>query len=275
MFNLLRFCSRNDLTIHFNQKTSCVSGIGFACAQALGRAGAKILIVDIDSEALLAAEAHLRDEGITAASTTCDVGDKSQVEAAVSTAVERFGRLDVSVANAGIVRTADFLELSEADWDAVIRVNLKGVFLTGQAAAKQMVSQGDGGAMVNISSVNSVTAIPAITAYNASKGGINNLTRNMALSLAGHGIRVNAVAPGSVMTDMLKKVAHDKDVMKGVLSRTPMLRAADPIEIGNVVKFLASDDASYVTGQVVYVDGGRMALNYTVPVPEEALEAAS
>ena len=203
------------------------------------------------------------------------MGDKTQVDAAVDAAVEIFGSLDVAVACAGIVRSGDFLELSEADWDDVIRVNLKGVFLTGQAAARKMVAQGRGGSVVNISSVNAITAIPTIASYNASKGGINNLTRCMALSLAQHNIRVNAVAPGSINTEIFKQVAHNKEVMKGVLSRTPMLRAGQPIEIGNVVKFLASEDASYMTGQILYVDGGRLALNYTVPVPEEALDAAA
>jgi NAD(P)-dependent dehydrogenase (short-subunit alcohol dehydrogenase family) len=225
----------------------------------------------VDVAALASAERALVDEGITAASTVCDVGNKSQIDAAVGAAVSEFGSLDVAVANAGIVRSADFLEMTEDDWDAVIRVNLKGAFLTGQAAARQMVAQKRGGAIVNMSSVNSISAIPSIAAYNASKGGINNLTRNMALSLAPHNIRVNAVGPGSIMTELLQKVAGDKEVMKGVLSRTPMLRAGDPIEIGNVVKFLASDDASYMTGQILYADGGRLALNYTVNVPDDAL----
>lgn len=248
-------------------------GIGHACAQALGRAGAKVLIADVNVDELKEAEATLTAEGIHAASVACDVGSKEQVIAAVKRAVDTFGSLDIAVANAGIVRSSDFLEYSESDWDDVIRVNLKGAFLTGQAAAQCMVARGHGGVIVNLSSVNAITAIPTICAYNASKGAINNLTRNMALSLAKHNIRVNAVAPGSVMTDMLKNVVHDKVAMRGVMSRTPMLRAAEPIEIGNVVKFLASDDASYITGEIIYVDGGRMALNYTVPVPEEKLDA--
>jgi NAD(P)-dependent dehydrogenase (short-subunit alcohol dehydrogenase family) len=121
--------------------------------------------------------------------------------------------------------------------------------------------------------MNSVTAIPSITAYNASKGGINNLTRNMALSLARNNIRVNAVAPGSVMTDMLRKVAHDREIMRNILSRTPIQRIADPKEIANVVKFLASPDASYITGQILYVDGGRSTLNYVNPVDEQVLDS--
>ncbi|KAL4434138.1 hypothetical protein ABPG75_000579 [Micractinium tetrahymenae] len=249
--------------------TGGAKGIGYACAQALGRAGAKVLLADVDTAALTKAEQELRGEGIAASTAVCDVGDKAQVEAAVAAAVSAFGSLDVAVCNAGIVRAAGFLEMSEEDFDAVIRVNLKGIFLTGQAAARQMVAQGRGGAIVTMSSVNGLTAIPSICGYNASKGGVNNLTRCMALALAPHKIRVNAVGPGSIRTDVLASVVSDKAAMDKVLSRTPMLRVAEPIEVGNVVKFLCSDDASYMTGQVVYVDGGRLALNYTVPVPEQ------
>lgn len=240
----------------------------------MGRAGARLVISDIDAAALERAKASLEGEKIEVTAHACDVGDKSQVEAAVQAAVDAFGQLDIAVANAGIVRSNDFLDYSESDWDDVIRVNLKGVFLTGQVAAKHMVAAGKGGSIVNISSVNAVTAIPSIVAYNASKGGINNLTRCMAVSLAKYNIRVNAVGPGSVMTDMLRQVASDKAKMTSVLSRTPMLRAADPIEIGNVVKFLAGSDSSYITGQILYADGGRLALNYTVAVPDEALNVS-
>ncbi|PSC75278.1 dehydrogenase [Micractinium conductrix] len=249
--------------------TGAAKGIGFACAQALGGAGVCVLLADVDAPALAAAERQLRDAGVQAATAVCDVGDKAQVEAAVAAAVKAFGSLDLAVCNAGIVRGADFLEMSEEDFDCVIRVNLKGVFLTGQAAARQMVAQGRGGAIVTMSSVNGIKAIPTIAGYNASKGGVDNLTRCMALSLAPHNIRVNAVGPGSILTDVLAAVVSDKAAMGRVLSRTPMLRVAEPIEVGNVVKFLLSDDASYITGQVLYVDGGRMALNYTVPVPEQ------
>ena len=138
------------------------AGIGLACAQSLGRAGAKVMLADVDAEALGAAQAALAAEGVEAAGVACDVGDTASVEAAVAAAVARFGGLDVAVANAGIVRSADFLEMTEADFDAVIRVNLKGAFLTGQAAARQMRAQGRGGAIVNMSSVNGVTAIPTI-----------------------------------------------------------------------------------------------------------------
>lgn len=130
-----------------------------------------------------------------------------------------------------------------------------------------MVAQGKGGAIVTMSSVNGAMAIPTIAGYNASKGGVTNLTRCMALALAPHNIRVNAVGPGSIHTDVLQSVMDNEEKKRSILSRTPLLRIGEPSEVASVVAFLASDDASYVTGEIVYVDGGRMAMNYTVPVP--------
>ena len=142
------------------------------------------------------------------------------------------------------------------------------VFLTGQAAARQMVKQGGGGTIINMSSINAVVAIPNIVPYVTAKGGVNQLTKAMAMALADKGIRVNGIGPGSIMTEMLKSVANDKAAMHKVLARTPMGRAGEPSEIGKVAVFLASEDSSYMTGEIVYVDGGRLALNYTVPVAE-------
>jgi glucose 1-dehydrogenase len=173
--------------------------------------------------------------------------------------------LDVLVNNAGIIRTGDFLELAEADFDAVLRVNLKGAFLCGQAAARTMAARG-GGAIVNMSSVNAVLAIPNQVPYVVSKGGLNQLTRVMALGLADKNIRVNAIGPGSIMTEMLEVVMRDEAARQRILSRTPLGRCGAPEEIARVCLFLASDEASYLTGQVIYVDGGRLPLNYTVPV---------
>jgi NAD(P)-dependent dehydrogenase (short-subunit alcohol dehydrogenase family) len=197
----------------------------------------------------------------------------------MDSAVAAFGRIDCLVANAGIVKAGDFLEFSEADFDAVIRVNLKGVFLCGQAAARQMVKQGprtgggtgggaDGtcGAIVNMSSINAVVAIPSITPYCVAKGGVNQLTKVMALALADKGIRVNAIGPGSINTEMVRAVNDDPAAWARIMSRTPMGRLGEPEEMGNIAVFLASSDASYITGQTIYADGGRLGLNYTVPV---------
>ena len=248
--------------------TGAAQGLGRACAQCMAAEGAKVIVSDLNAEGGIPVAAAIRDAGGEARFIACDVGDKAQVEALIAGAVEAYGRLDIAVANAGIVNFADFLELAEDDFDAVLRVNLKGVFLTGQAAARQMVKQGGGGTIINMSSINAVVAIPNIVPYVTAKGGVNQLTKAMALALADKGIRVNGIGPGSIMTEMLKSVAHDKEAMRKVLARTPMGRAGEPDEIGKVAVFLASDDASYMTGEIVYVDGGRLALNYTVPVTE-------
>ncbi len=248
--------------------TGAARGIGLACAKRFAAEGAKVVLSDVSAEAGEQAAEEIQASGADAIFVTCDVGDKAQVEALMDSAVAAFGRLDILVANAGIVHTSDFLELEEADFDRVIRVNLKGVFLSGQAAARRMVKQGGGGAIVNMSSVNAVMAIPAITPYVVAKGGVNQLTKVMALALVEHGIRVNGIGPGSIATEMAEAVLSDPEKRRGALCRTPMGRFGEPDEVAKIAVFLACGDSSYITGQTIYPDGGRMALNYTVPVKE-------
>ena len=241
--------------------TGAARGIGEACCRRFAREGAKVVLADVlDTEGqALAAE-------LGGLYVHCDVGDKAQVDALVAAALAAHGRIDILVNNAGIFRAAEFLDVSEEDFDAVLRVNVKGSFLLGQAAARAMVTTG-GGNIVNMSSVNGVLAIPNIASYNVSKGGINQLTRVMALALADKNIRVNAVAPGTIATELAAKAVLTSDEAKAkIMMRTPMKRLGEPSEIAEVVAWLASDGASYITGEIVVVDGGRMTLNYTVPL---------
>ena len=250
--------------------TGGAQGIGEACARRFAREGAVPVIADVDAARGQALAAELGGLFVP-----CDVGDKAQVDTLVAQTVLKWGRIDVLVNNAGIFKAADFLDVSEADFDAVLRVNLKGAFLVGQAAARAMAQNeprtvaggGSRGAVVNMSSVNGVLAIPNIASYNVSKGGINQLTRVMALALADRGIRVNAVAPGTIATELAAKAVLTSDeARQRIMSRTPMKRLGEPGEIADVVAWLASDAASYVTGEIVVADGGRLTLNYTVPV---------
>jgi NAD(P)-dependent dehydrogenase (short-subunit alcohol dehydrogenase family) len=246
--------------------TGAAQGIGEACARRLVADGARVALWDVADDAGRRLAAEL---GSAACYCHCDVASKAEVDAALAATLGTFGRLDGLVNNAGIFKAAPFVDITEADWDAVIAVNLKGSFLVGQAAARELLKNPgpNRGAIVNMSSVNGTLTIPTIASYNASKGAINQLTRVMALSFADQGIRVNAVAPGTIATELAKNAVLTSEEAKArIMSRTPMKRLGEPSEIADVVAFLLSDAASYVTGEIVVVDGGRMTLNYTVPV---------
>ena len=251
--------------------TGGASGIGYAIAQRFLRDRARVMIAVVDADKGCKAERALANLGEVRFLRT-DVGKRLDIHNLVAGTVEAFGDIDVLVNNAGIVHAADFLDLAEEDFDRVLQVNLKGSFLAGQAVARYMVDKvkngGRPGAIVNMSSVNAVFAIANQVPYSVSKGGINQLTKVMALGLAPHGIRVNAIGPGSIMTDMLASVNDDPAAKNRILSRTPLGRIGEPAEIAAIAAFLASDDASYITGQTIYADGGRLPLNYTVPVKE-------
>ena len=246
--------------------TGGAQGIGEACARLFLEEGARVVFVDIHKEKGESLQFQLQAQGHEVLFVTSDIGNKVEVDSLISHVLESYGRIDVLISNAGIFKAAPFLEVTEADFDEVLRVNLKGAFLIGQAVARVMKTQG-GGAIVHMSSVNGVLAIPEIASYNVSKGGLNQLTRAMALALADSGIRVNAVAPGTIATELANKaVLTSEEARQKILGRTPMKRLGNPVEVAHVVAFLASDAASYITGEVITVDGGRMALNYTVKV---------
>ncbi|MFO0995513.1 MAG: SDR family NAD(P)-dependent oxidoreductase [Alphaproteobacteria bacterium] len=246
--------------------TGGARGIGYACAKVFADEGAKVVLGDVLTDIGPKAAKEIDPSGQRAVFVKCDVTSPTDVQGLIDTAVKTFGGLDICVANAGIAIVKDFLDLTLEDWNKVIAINLTGVFITCQAAAKQMVKQARGGSIINMSSCNAVMAIPTIAPYTASKGGINQLTRSMSIALAPHNIRVNAIGPGSIATDMVRKVATDPKVRHAQMARTPLGRYGEPEEVGRVALFLATEDSSYITGQTIYPDGGRLALNYTVPV---------
>ncbi len=247
--------------------TGAARGIGLAIAERFAAEGAHVILSDIlDSEGQASAAA------IGASFEHCDVSKAADVNRLVAQVVSRHGAIDILVNNAAIAPPGDFLEVSEADFDRVIGINLKGSFLMLQACARHMVKQAAAGrkpgAIINMSSINDTLAIPGIVTYCVAKGGVSQLTRATAIALAPHGVRVNAIGPGSIATDMMKGVLSDKAALNRALSRTPLGRVGEPSEVASIAAFLASDDASYVTGETIYVDGGRMPLNYTVPVKD-------
>ncbi|MEL7302675.1 MAG: SDR family NAD(P)-dependent oxidoreductase [Pseudomonadota bacterium] len=229
--------------------TGAAHGIGQAIARRLAREGARVLICDIDLEA---AQTVAEGIGDSASARRCDVSKRADVEAAVAAAVADLGQLDVMVANAGIVDRAPFLEMTDALFDRVIATNLNGTFYACQSAARAMVAAGTPGAIVTMASNSGIFGGRGRAAYGASKAGIINMTQTMAIELAGHGIRVNAVAPGATRT----RVTHGDTPPDTVVARMPMARYGEPDEIAAVAAFLASDEASFTTGHVYCADGG-------------------
>lgn len=245
--------------------TGAARGIGRACAERFLADGARIVLADIDA-ARLEATASAIGNAERVLAVVADVSRKADIEALVNATVERFGGLHIMVNNAGIAMIQDFLDISEADYDRVLAVNLKGAFLGTQAAGRQMIAQGQGGVIINMSSINSGLANPRVATYAISKGGMNQITGTAAVAFAPHGIRVVGVGPGTIMTEMVEGSFIDSPATERmILSRTPMGRCGTAEEIAAVVAFLASDDASYITGETIYPDGGRRILNYVMP----------
>ncbi len=253
--------------------TGAAGGLGLASATSFAEHGAKVVICDVTDDKGEAAAQALRDAGHDVQYRHCDVTKKADIQALVDDVVSAHGRLDIMMANAGIVHASDPLELAEEDYDRVMAVNLKGVFLCGQIAGRQMIKQepdadGQRGVIINMSSCQAVIVIPEIAPYVMSKGGINQWTKALGIRLAPEGIRVNAIGPGSIATEMFKTVSSTPEKMRAIMSRTPMGRPGEPSEIGSIAVFLASPMSSYITGQTIYPDGGRLGLNYVVPVKE-------
>jgi NAD(P)-dependent dehydrogenase (short-subunit alcohol dehydrogenase family) len=243
--------------------TGAARGLGLACATRFIAEGAKVMLADVLTEA---GEAAAKALGPNSAFIACDVSERTQIAAAIEATVARWGGLDVLVNNAGIAPRGDILSTDPALFDRVITINLTAAFHGTQLAAPHMI-KGGRGVVINMSSVNAVMTIPTLLAYNVAKGGLNQLTKNTAIALAPHNIRVVGIGPGTILTELAwNAVLSDEAARRMIMSRTPMGRAGEPEEIAAIAAFLASDDASYITGETIYADGGRLGLNYTVPV---------
>lgn len=253
--------------------TGGAKGIGQACIRRFQKDGYRIVIADRDEEAGKSAEEEIRANGGQAVFVKADVAERLDIHNLVAVALEEYDRVDVLINNAATNTFKDFLDLDEADWDRVLRVNLTGPFLASQSVARQFLRQIEEGAepegganysIINISAVDAVMSNADQVPFAVSKGGLNQLTRVLSLALAGHGVRVNAVGPGSIMTDTTKQTLEDGKARKRLLARTPLGRVGSPEEIAGIAAFLASEASSYITGQCIYADGGRLVQNVRV-----------
>jgi len=240
-------------------------GIGGAGAEALAREGAEVFCTDVDATTAEATAERIRASGGRAASQGLDVRDREAVDDAVAACVRAFGQLDILLDCAGISHRGNFLDLHAATWERIIAVNLTGMFHLGQAAARQMVRQGasavgEGGSIINVTSQLAEVARPERAAYVASKGGGRSLTHAMAVDLAAHGIRVNAIAPGPTLTGLTRASYTDPEARRATEALIPLGRLGRPEDLVGAVLFLASDESRWVTGSTLTVDGGYLAI---------------
>jgi glucose 1-dehydrogenase len=235
-------------------------GIGGAGAEGLAREGAALFCTDSDGTAAEATAARIRSAGGRAAASALDIRDRAAVDAAVAAVVHEFGRLDIVLESAGIAHRLDFLDVDAETWDRVIAVNLTGMFHVGQAAARQMVRQGGGGSIINVTSQLAEVARPERAAYVASKGGARSLTHAMAVDLAAHNIRVNAIAPGPTLTGLTRANYTDPEARRATEALIPLGRLGQPDDLVGAILFLASDESRWATGSTVTVDGGYLTI---------------
>ena len=235
-------------------------GIGRGIAIALAKEGCKVVVnshaKNKESENMIE---EIKKLGSDAIFVVADVSKENDVKGLIKKAVEKFGKLDIMVNNAGILVSGSVRELSEKDWDRQMSVNLKGVFFGMKYAIEQMIKQGKGGRIINISSIAGLVGFPGISAYCASKGGVTELTREAALDCAKYEITVNAINPGVIVTDMTKGMLDDEATKKSMMENTPVGRFGQPEDIGNAAVFLALPESSFITGHNLVVDGGWTA----------------
>ncbi|MEG0839886.1 MAG: SDR family oxidoreductase [Hydrogenoanaerobacterium sp.] len=255
--------------------TGGTKGIGFGIAEEFLKEGAKVVITGRDAPTGKAAADQLDQTGEQVIYVQEDVSDLTMLQNTVNIAVEKFGHLDIYMANAGIndSNKTNFLDISPEQYDKIMDINLRGMFFGGQFAARQMAKQKTGGALINMASVNSYLGLDSQVVYTVSKGGIVQLTKVQAIALTPHNIRVNAIAPGPIETELMHRVGNDHQLMDTIISRTPIGRIGTPNECGRLAVYLASDDANFVFGQTIYIDGGRSFQAFPTPGYKTVTEA--
>ena len=231
-------------------------GIGYAIGKGMAKAGANIILASRHLSEAEEAAKSLTKLGVKTAGIRVDIQDIAQAQTAVDETVRRFGKIDILVNNAGVAIHTPALEVTEKIWDTILHTNLKGLFFSAQAAARAMVKQGKGGRIINIASVGSIVAQRNQAPYGASKGGVIQLTRVLAVEWAVYNILVNAIGPGSIRTDMNREYLANPKNLQYNLGKIPLGRIGMPDEVAGAAVFLASEAASYVTGQTFYIDGG-------------------
>jgi len=242
--------------------TGARRGMGKSHALSFAREGAKVVVSDISLEDCQKVVEEITSQGGEAMAVKCDVTKKEEIDEMVRKTIEKWGKVDVLVNNAGICQFKPFLQLTEEDWDRTIDINLKGYFLCAQRAAQEMVKQKSAGVIINVASVamgQVGVGFPNLSHYCASKGGIVAMTETLAIELAPFNIRVNAIAPGAIETPMIDPLNQDPKMMEATLARVPFHRVGKPEEVSNLVLFLASEASSYITGSTVVIDGGWLA----------------
>ena len=255
--------------------TGAASGFGRAMAERFAEEGAEVAIADIDSERLAETAGSVKERGHEALIVPCDVSRRAEIQAGVDATVARFGKLTTMVANAGTVERRGFLEITDEEWDRVQAVDLRGVFVCDQVAARQMIAQGGGGRIINTGSQLGEVGSAAAPSYCAAKAGVKNLTKSAAVALAPHGIRVNCIGPGPVLTRIAQGLLGIPEVRDHFERHVPLGHLGEPLDIANAAVFLASDESSWVTGETIMVDGGYLLNSFRAPEVDEALRRAA